>query len=50
MPEQAPTKAPTKTPTPFHLPEEDPGHRMNPDKICPAQKTKITRTVAPDLP
>lgn len=48
----APTRAPTRTVEPFHLPQpdEDPGYQMDPDKLCPAQKTKITRTVSPFLP
>ena len=41
--------APTRT-TPTTAPTTDPVRRLEPDKICPAQKNRIIRRVEKDLP
>ena len=48
MPIEAPTKAPTIAPT--VAPVREPHRRMDPDKLCPSQKEKVVRRVAPILP
>lgn len=44
-----PTIAPTRTTSPEMEPGPEP-YRLDPEKLCPDQKTKITRTIAPSLP
>jgi hypothetical protein len=46
MPEQTPI--PTKAPERTVDPERE--HPVDPEKLCPAQKTTITRTISPFLP
>ena len=49
MPEEpAPTRTPVETPAKTPDPERE--RRTDPAKLCPAQKTTITRTIAPFLP
>lgn len=49
----AETAAPTRTTTPTRVQpfiEPEPQTPMDPEKICPNQKDKETRTIAPFLP
>ena len=48
MPEERPTTTPIPTQTPFVDPDRE--RRTDPERLCPAQKTEITRRVAPHLP
>jgi hypothetical protein len=48
MPEERPAVTPVPTKTPNSDPERE--RRTDPAKLCPDQKVKITRTVAPFLP
>ena len=43
---------PIRTPIPTQAPSTDPDRerRTDPERLCPAQKTEITRRVAPHLP
>lgn len=47
-----PQTAPVTTPVPTLVPEFDPerDRPMDPERICPQQKTKITREIAPLIP
>lgn len=40
-----PTKTKTKPVEPLVVPDADPERRLNPERLCPAQKEKVTRTV-----
>ena len=50
MPEHAPVRTPIETPT--RAPEADPDHerRMDPARLCPEQKERLTRELDPLLP
>ena len=48
MPEERPTRTPVPTRAPTEQPERE--RRADPERVCPAQKTKLTRTIAPYLP
>lgn len=50
MPEPNQTPNPTRTTDPVTTPDTRPERRIRPDTICPAQKTKVVKTIAPDLP
>ena len=43
---------PIRTPIPTQAPSTDPGRerRIDPGRICPEQKERLTRTIAPHLP
>lgn len=48
-PNQAPTRTPTRT-KPETSPNPQRERRIDPARICPDQKDKIVRRVAPHLP
>lgn len=48
MPDPNRTQDPSKTETPAESPERY--RRADPERLCPNQKTTITRTVFPFLP
>lgn len=48
MPQHAPTIAPTRTTSPEVEPSRP--YRVDPERLCPEQKTRITRTISPHLP
>lgn len=50
MPETKTTPVPTKTPNPVREPQPEPVRRINPERICPDQITRITRVIFPILP
>ena len=43
-----PTQAPVKTPV--EDPEKSPLRRLEPDRICPSQRTRISKTTRRILP
>lgn len=43
-----PTLDPTRT-TPTTQPQTEPLRRLEPDKICPAQKARVTRRIEREL-
>lgn len=47
-----PSTAPAPAPTRIAAPEQDPDtyHRADPEKLCPEQRERVTRKLAPHLP
>lgn len=48
MPQEAPVRTPIPTETPTVDPERE--RRMDPERLCPEQKERLTRTTEPLLP
>ena len=45
---EEPTRAPVEAPT--TSPDPDRERRVDPERLCPDQKDKVTRTIGPLLP
>lgn len=50
MPDGSPTRTPIPVETPTVAPEHEREYEADPERLCPAQKTEITRRLAPLLP